>query len=113
MGNTISLDIKGRTWTFILMADKKFDKLHNPDSESINVAMTVPSIYEIHFRKSNWDLITIRHEIFHVLYSMGLSGSAELTPAQVEEMAAEIVGHHGPEICLWTDRVAERFLGRE
>jgi hypothetical protein len=113
MGNTISLDIKGRTWTFILMADKKFDKLHNPDIESINVAMTVPSIYEIHFRKSNWDLITIRHEIFHVLYSMGLSGSAELTPAQVEEMAAEIVGHHGPEICLWTDRVAERFLGRE
>jgi hypothetical protein len=113
--SSITLSIKGRDWAFILMADKRFDKLHNnlDNQEGLNVAMTVGAIYEVHFRKSNWDLITIRHEIFHVLYNMSLSGSAELTPSQVEEISAEIVGHHSLEICLWTDRIAEKFLGRE
>ena len=113
--SNITLSIKGRDWAFILMADKRFDKLHNnqDNQDGLNTAMTVGTTYEVHFRKSNWDLITIRHEIFHVLYNMSLSGLAELTPSQVEEMSAEIVGHHLPEIGLWQDRIAERFLGRE
>ncbi len=108
----ITLDIKGRPWTFVQMADKRFDRLHNPNEEG-NVAMTCPTIYEVHYRKSDWDVSTIRHELLHVLYNMSLVGSAELTAGQVQETCAEIVGQHAIEIVLWADRITERFLGRE
>ena len=108
----ITLEIKGRPWTFILMPDKRFNNLHNTEDEG-NSAMTVPSTYQVHFRKSDWDVGTIRHELLHVLYNMSLVGSAELTAGQVQETCAEIVGQHAIEIVLWADRITERFLGRE
>lgn len=108
----ITIDIKGRPWSFKLLPDKRFDKLHNP-GEVENAAMTVPTTYECHFRRSDWDVVTIRHELLHVLYNMSLTGSANLDPIQVEETCAEIVAHHATEIILWSDRITERFLGRE
>lgn len=111
--SSIVIPIKGRDWKFILLADKRFNKLHNSMGESDAVAMTMTTTYEVHFRKSDWDLITIRHELLHVLFTAGLSSSAELTAEQVQEICAEIVAHHTPDIVLWTDRIAERFLGRE
>ena len=109
----VRIDIKGREWTFMLLPDKRFDKLHPRDDGGSNVAMTVFANYEVHFKKSTWDLITIRHEIFHILYAAGLTSSATLSNDDVEEISAEIVGHHTPEIILWSDRIAEKFLGRE
>ena len=111
--SSIVINVKGRDWTCILMTDKRFDKVHNSSGESAAVAMTMTTTYECHFRKSDWDLVAIRHELLHVLYNMGLSSSAELTPEQVQEVCAEIVAHHTPDIVLWTDRICERFLGRE
>lgn len=108
----ITIPIKGRDWKFVLMPDKRFDKLHNANDDG-NVAMTCPTIYEVHFRKSDWDPATIRHEMLHVLYNMSLVGSAELTAMQVQETCAEIVGQHAIEIVLWSDRITEKFLGRE
>lgn len=109
----IVLDIKGRTWTFILMTDKAFDKLHNSNEnpeENNNGAMTLPTVYEVHFRKTDWTLILIRHELGHVLYQMGLNGSTNHTPAQVEEAMCTIIGYHNAEIDLWADRICERFF---
>lgn len=108
----ITINIKGRDWKFVLMPDKRFDKIHNSNDDG-NVAMTCPTIYEVHFRKSDWDPATIRHEILHVLFNMSLVGSAELTATQVQETCAEIVGQHSIEIVLWSDRITEKFLGRE
>lgn len=108
----ITINIKGRDWKFVLMPDKRFDKLYNENGGQ-NAAMTVPSIYEVHFAKSEWDVVTIRHELLHVLYSMSLTGSAGLDPVQVEETCAEIVAHHAIEIVFWADRITEKFLGRE
>jgi hypothetical protein len=106
----ISIPIKGRSWKFILMADRRFDKIHNIKEDDSNVAMTVPGTYEVHFRKSDWNISTIRHEILHVLYSASLVGSTDLSVSDVQEICAEIVGEHGLEICLWADQIAERFL---
>jgi hypothetical protein len=75
--------------------------------------MTILMTREVHFRKSDWDLLTIRHELLHVLYAMSLSGSTDLDAVQVQELCAEIVGHHTPEIVVWTDQIAEKFFGRE
>jgi hypothetical protein len=108
----ITINIKGRDWKFVLMPDKRFDKLYNPNDEG-NAAMTVPAIYEVHFAKAHWDVATIRHELLHVLFSMSLTGSAGLEPDQVEETCAEIVAQHAIEIVFWADRITERFLGRE
>ena len=106
----MTIQIKGRNWKFILMNDRRFDKLHNPTGESPAVAMTIPDIYEAHFRKSDWDIVTIRHELGHILYLMSLTGSAELSAHQVEETFAEIIGHHSAEIVVWAETVAERFF---
>lgn len=111
--SSISIDIKGRPWSFILMTDKRYDRLHNPDPEELSGAITLPTTYEVHFRRTNWDVITIRHELLHVLYNMSLVSSANLSTEDVQELCAEIVGHHSAEIILWSDRIAERFLGRE
>ena len=108
----IVLNIKGRDWNFVLVPDKRFDRLYN-QGESEHVAMTLPATYEVHFRKSNWDLISVRHEILHILYSMSLVSSTDMSPDDVQELCAEIVGHHTPDIVLWSDRIAERFFGRE
>lgn len=105
----ITLEIKGRPWKFVLVTDKRYDKLHNKNGED-SVAVTMQGLYEVHFKKSCWDLITIRHEIGHILYNMSLTGSAENTPEQVQEIYCEIIGHHWSDIGIWTDRVAEKFF---
>lgn len=109
----ITLSIKGRDWKFVLMTDKRFDKLYNEGRDDASAAMTLPTIYEVHFRKSDWDGVTIRHELLHVLYNMSLVSSTNMSTDDVQELCAEIVGHHSSEIILWSDRITEKFLGRE
>lgn len=109
---TVTLDIKGRSWTFILMSDAKFDKINNPEGEA-HTAMTVQRQYEVHFKKSEWTVIDIRHEIGHILYYMNQTDTADLKPDDVEEVMCQIIGHNAPEIVTWADRVAEKFFGRE
>jgi hypothetical protein len=102
----ITLPIKGRNWKFILVTDKRFDKLYGLG----NVAMTLPDQNEVHFKKSTWDIVTIRHELAHVLYAMSLVGSADLTSDQVEETFAEIIGYHCSEIIFWSDQICHKFM---
>jgi hypothetical protein len=111
--STITIDIKGRDWKFILVPDRRYDKLYNDSEEHGSAAITLPTIREVHFRKSDWDLITIRHELLHVLYNMSLVSSTDMSIEDVQELCAEIVGHHAIEIVLWADQIAERFLGRQ
>jgi hypothetical protein len=44
---------------------------------------------------------------------MSLVSSTDLSIVDVQEICAEIVGHHSAEIILWSDRISEKFLGRE
>lgn len=108
----INVDIKGRPWKFLLLTDRRFDKLHNED-EAGRAGITLPNQYECHFRKSDWCIADIRHELGHALFHMSLTASAGPTPDQVEELMCEIIAHHTPEIVLWSDRIAEKFFGRE
>ena len=108
----VNLDIKGRTWSFHLLTDKRFDRLHNEDGAA-RAGVTMPNQYEVHFRKSDWCLKDIRHELGHVLYEMSGTGTADPTSEQVEEIMCEIIAEYAPEIILWSDRIAEKFFGRE
>lgn len=109
----INLNIKGRDWTFRLLTDKNFDKLHNnyeKEEDNCSVAMTLPTHYEVHFRKTNWCVKDIRHELGHVLYSMSLTHTASHTAGQVEETFCEIIADHCAEIVFWSDLIADRFF---
>lgn len=101
--------IKGREWTFYLLSDKVFDKLHNPEGESNN-AMTLPPKYEVHFPKSSWNIIDIRHELGHCFFAMTETMSSNLDVEQVEETFCSIIGNNLPEIQLISDRIAECFF---
>jgi hypothetical protein len=109
---SITLPIKGRDWEFILLSDKVFDKMHNEDDGS-RAGITMPNQYQCHFRKSDWSLKDIRHELGHALYHMCLTSSSDLTPEQVEETMCQIIGEHTPEIMMWCDRISEKFFGRD
>lgn len=106
----ITRDIKGRSWTFKLLSDRVFDKIHNPEGDEGNTGMTIFSRYEVHFSKSEWDLVDIRHEIAHIFFFMSNTGSAELTALQTEETMCEIFGSNALEMCVHADVVAECFL---
>lgn len=109
---SIVINIKGRDWMFKLITDRQFDRLHNADGAE-RAGVTMVNQYECHFRKSDWAIIDLRHELGHCLYHMSLTGSSDLTPDQVEETMCQIIGYHTPDIILWSDRIAEKFFGRE
>lgn len=104
-----TIQIKGRDWSFYLLSDRVFNKLHNPEEEG-NAAMTVANKYEVHFAKSDWNLVNIRHELGHVFYAMAEVTSSNLAPDQVEETMCSIIGANLPDICLISDRIAECFF---
>jgi hypothetical protein len=101
--------VKGREWSFYLLSDRVFDKLHNADGEE-NAAMTLPPKYEVHFSKSSWSMIDIRHELGHVFFIMTGTNSSNLDVAQVEETMCSIIGADLQEIALIGDRIAECFF---
>lgn len=107
----ITLKVKGRDWKFMLLTDKAFNKVHNPNDEN-NAAMTLPTKYEVHFSKSDWNIIDIRHELGHVFYAMAEVASSNLSPDQVEETMCSIIGQNYHEIGLLSDRVAECFFNK-
>lgn len=110
--SSIVLEIKGRPWTFILMPDKTFDKLHNQNGE-LQTGMTIASQYEVHFRKSDWCIVDIRHELGHVLKIMTHTNSVDMTPDDMEEHMCELYASNFADVGVWTDRISEKFFGRE
>ena len=108
----IILNIKGRDWKFLLLTDKRFDKLHNQEGE-LTTGMTLSNTYEVHFRKSDWCVTDIRHELCHVLKHASNTGTVDLSAEDMEELMCELVASNYSEIGLWSDRIAEKFFGRE
>lgn len=109
---SIVIPIKGRDWTFTLLTDKAFDKLHNPNGEG-NTAMTMVNQYKTDFKKSDWCFVDIIHELGHVIYSLSPTRSANLTTGDVEEVMCDIYSSDYFEIGLIAGRISEKFFGRE
>jgi hypothetical protein len=103
---SITLQIKGRDWTFQVLTDKVYTKKFGDDS----MAMTVEKEKKVYFNKTDFNLPTIRHELLHVLVYSSLVESSELTSIQMEELCAEIVGEHGLELIVWSEKILNFFL---
>ena len=103
----ITLNIRGRDWTFSLISAMKFDKLHNADTKGRTGVTIIPS-YEVHFKE--WSMVDIRHELGHILYAMNRGETSDPTPDQVEEIMCQLIAFHHSDIGVWADRIAERFF---
>lgn len=109
---SIILNIKGRDWEIALIPDKTFDKLHNSDG-STHTAMTMVNQYKTDFRKSDWCLVDIIHELGHIVYSLSPTRSANLTTGDVEEVMCDIYSSDYFQIGVWAGLISEKFFGRE
>lgn len=106
----ITVSIKGRPWVFKLLSDRNFNKLHNPNGDENNGAMTVPLHHEVHFPKSDWTPTDILHELGHVFKFECNTGSSVLDADQTEELMCEIIGLHAHEICTIANLITNKFL---
>jgi hypothetical protein len=111
--NSITLPIRDRNWTFVLMTDKAFDKLHNTAENENNTAMTLANQYVVHFRKSDWCFTDIIHELGHVYMTMNDAHVANLKPEQVEETMCQIMARNYFDIGRNASLITEKFFGRE
>jgi len=53
---------------------------------------------EIYFRRGDLSLADVRHELFHVFFGYTFTRTAELTPNQMEEVAAELFSERSDRI---------------
>lgn len=87
--------ILGKSWRVKVVSPKTYMKNHGDDSDAI----TDLNKRVIDFRNDEFNIEVIRHEIFHAFLEESMVSRASLTPEQVEEIAAEIVGRYAEEIC--------------
>ena len=106
---TITIPIRGRDWTFKLLQDRIFDKLHNKEDSESNTAMTVPERYEVHFKKSDLMFRDIKHELGHVYSFMSGTKSVDTSPDDIEELFCDIIADFGSEITMLSERILENF----
>lgn len=110
----LTLNIKGKNWHFITIADKSFDKKfpNEEGEEGETAAVTKSDENTVYIRKTKVTIPVIRHEIFHVIVFSSLIESSSLTKDQMEELSAEIVGEHASEIVLWAEQVMNFYTQR-
>ena len=110
MSSNITINIKGRDWKFVVIADKTFDKKFNAiPGDDDGCAITLNDDKTVFIKKSSIHLPVIRHEIMHILVFSSLVESSSLTALQMEELCCEIVGEHGQELNLWAEKVMNFF----
>lgn len=102
------LNVKGRDWTFSMLNDSTFNKHHNDDG-GCRPAVTMPGTFEVHFRRSDWTVKDVRHELGHVFFTMSDTQSSDLTADQVEEQMCTIIGDYYADIGFYADRIIEKW----
>jgi hypothetical protein len=86
--------IKGYDWTVKLLTPKQFAKeaaKHDVDESA--AFTTKDGSRKIVFQKGEMTPGTIRHELLHSIIAESRVDSADLTPAQIEELCCEIMDY--------------------
>lgn len=98
--------IKGLEWTFHVQTNSAYTRAHGKDSE----AVTYPHSREVYFNISCLSPYAVKHELLHVFVASSSTSSSSLTADQVEELCAEIVGEHGIDIEMLSEKILNYFL---
>lgn len=101
-----SAKIKGLDWKFYAQSATAYTRKHGKDSHAI----TYTKDREVFFNANTLAPEYVRHEIFHAYICSCSINSSDLSTDQMEEVAAEIYGEHGPEMDLLTDQILNFFL---
>jgi hypothetical protein len=97
--------ILGKTWRTKLVTPRTYIKNHTDDSDAI----TILTDRAIHFRTDCFNIEVIRHELLHAFMEETMMNRASLSPFQVEEIAAEIVGRYAEEIVSLAKDIHNHF----
>ena len=103
---SIKIKIKGIEWAIFAQTPSAYKRKHGSDSHAI----TYTKDREIFFNISTLAPDYVRHEVFHAYIASSSTNSSSLTADQVEELAAELYGEHGPEMDLAVDQILNFFL---
>lgn len=90
---TKTVKIMGKTWKVKAMPEKAFYKLHDED----DLAVTIPEKREIHL-PTGFSEETLVHELTHAYFAEVPFAAVQLSAAQVEEAACELLASRGFEI---------------
>ncbi len=101
-----SVKIKGLEWKFYAQSASSYVRKHGKDSHAI----TYTKDREVFFNINTLAPEYVRHELFHAYVASCSINSSSLDAEQMEEVAAEIYGEHGPEMDLLVDQVLNFFL---
>jgi hypothetical protein len=82
----ITLKIFDRKWKVRVLDNDAFTKIHGNDA----AGLTIFANKEIVINASDFTLETVKHELWHAYYASLCVSSANLDPAQVEEVSAEL-----------------------
>lgn len=103
---TIKFKILGRTWKLKLLTKKAFEKRNGADCFAVTWSNRV-----IELSSKGQDIETIRHELVHAYQKeMCLGSTNEVTPADMEEWIAELIGRRGPELLRLADVLHVRII---
>ncbi len=88
---SIDYEICGELWHISVLPKKEFQKKHGKKAYGI----TETEEQYIDFREDEFTMPIIRHEIMHAHFSYCFLESANLTGAQMEEVACDLYGYRG------------------
>lgn len=106
---SLKIQIKGLDWTVFGQSNKSYARAHGSDS----AAITDINEREIYFNLDHFTTSYCRHEIFHAFLASSGTSSSSLTADQVEELAAETYGDHGPVMDMLTDQIVNFLFKKE
>jgi hypothetical protein len=85
-----TITINGKKWKYRLLPIDKYVEKHGDDSK----AVTQTTKHTIDFNVENFDIIVVRHELFHVYCNDLYLHSATIDQDSMEEIFAELISHN-------------------
>lgn len=98
---TLRIEVLGRIWSIEVLEADAFSKRFEGEYEGV----TIPGTAEIVINDADLNFVTVAHEIHHAAFAGLCMSSADLTPAQLEEVTADLFAIHGEKLIALAKQV--------
>lgn len=107
----MKLKVVDNNWKIRLLSPEMFIKEHGK-SHSDSDAITDTEKFIVDFKIGSLTEVNVRHEVFHMYFDSLLVASANLTPLQIEEMTASLMGKYGEDY-IKSSRKVWKWLNKQ
>lgn len=104
----LKLKIANQLWKFKVISSKTYDLKFEDDGSAATIDLTDRVVI---FNKNHMSIREIRHELWHLFFSLTHVNSAELNPLQTEEVSAELFAARGAEILILANKIFHQLKG--